>query len=262
MADRVNMFRLSVAFLVLILGLAGIALPLSAQPAMPKLEARVSDFTNTLSYAEWRSLEKLLKDFEDSSSTQIVVVIMKSLEGAEIGEFAPKLFEVNRIGQAKKNNGVLLLIAKEDRKVKIEVGYGLEGVLTDALTSQIIAREIVPKFRQENYFAGIVGGVDAIMRASAGEYKSDQRGRAAPAISGALVVAAFLFFFFILVPLAASRRRTSIGSGGHRYFSGWGYGGGWPGSFGGGGFSSGGGGFGGFSGGGGMSGGGGASGSW
>jgi uncharacterized protein len=239
---------------------------ITAQTNIPKIDQRVSDFTNTLSFQEWQSLEGILKSFEDSTSTQIVVLMVNSLDGGDIEEFANKTFEVNKIGQTKKNNGVLLVIAKQDRKLRIEVGYGLEGVLTDAVSSKIIQQEIRPHFSEGNYFAGIVSGTDAIMRATAGEYTADSKGKNAPAVSSILVILILLFGFFILGPLISSRNRSIIGSNGHRYYSGWGYGG-WPGSFGskGGGFGGfGGGGFGGggFSGGGGMSGGGGASGGW
>ena len=131
--------------------------------------------------------------------------------------------------------------------------------VTDAITSQIIREEIVPHFKANNYFGGIVTGVDAIMRATAGEYHADNNGKKAPATSAGLVTLVIIFVVFVLMPMMTSRRRSIIGSGGHSYYSGWGYGGG----FGGGGFGGGGfGGGGGFSGGGGMSGGGGASGSW
>jgi uncharacterized protein len=231
----------------------------AAELKIPKLEQRVSDFTNTLSFQEWQQLDHLLKSFEDSTSTQVVVLMVNSLEGESIEEYANKTFSENKIGQSKKDNGVLLVIAKQDHAVRIEVGYGLEGTLTDAMTSQIIRQEIIPHFKADNYFGGIVTGVDAIIRAATGEYHADNKGRKAPAVSGGLVMLIVLFAVFVLMPLMNSRRRSVVGSGGHSYFSGWGYGGG----LGGGGFSGGGfGGGGGFSGGGGMSGGGGASGSW
>ena len=231
----------------------------TAQIKIPKLEQRVSDFTNTLSFQEWQSLERMLKSFEDSTSTQIVVLIINSLNDENIEEYANKVFESNKIGQAKKNNGVLLVVSKEDRKMKIEVGYGLEGVLTDALSSQIIRNDMIPHFREGNYFGGLITGIDAIMRATAGEYYAEEKGKEAPAVSALLVLIAIGFVFFVLFPMMASRRRSIIGSGGHQYYSGWGYHGGRPGSFGGGSFFGGGGGW---SGGGGMSGGGGATGSW
>jgi uncharacterized protein len=251
-------FRFGILALLLAVGLSVAA----ADAKIYKVEQRVSDFTNTLSFQEWQALEKMLKEFEDSTSNQIVVLVVPSLEGNDIEEYANKTFTENKIGQAKKNNGVLLLIAKDDHKMRIEVGPGLEGVLTDALSSQIIRNDITPRFREGNYFAGVVTGVDAIMRATSGEYKAEKKDKA-PAISGGLIFIGIIFFFTIIMPLLGGRRRYIVGSGGHRYYSGWGYGGGWPGSFGGGSsFGSGGGGFGGFSGGGGFSAGGGASGSW
>ena len=247
-------FRFVVLVLVFILSSAYTA----GETKIPKLDQRISDFTNTLSFQEWQQLDHLLKSFEDSTSTQVVVLMVNSLDGISIEEYANKTFTANKIGQAKKDNGVLLVIAKQDRKMKIEVGYGLEGVLTDAVASQIIRQEIIPYFKAENYFGGIVTGVDAIMRATANEYHADSKGRSAPAVSAGLVSLIIVFIFFILMPMMTSRRRSIIGSGGHRYYSGWGYGGGFGSGFGGGGFGGG----GGFSGGGGMSGGGGASGSW
>ena len=225
----------------------------SAELKIPKLEQRVTDFTNTLSFQEWQQLDHELKTLEDTTSTQVVVLMINSLEGGSIEDYANKTFTENKIGQAKKDNGVLLVIAKQDHAIRIEVGYGLEGVLTDALTSQIIRNEIAPYFKADNYFGGIVTGVDAITRAVAGQYHADSKGRKAPATSFGFVTIIIAFLFFILMPMMTSRRRSIIGSGGHSYYSGWGYGGG----LGGGGFSGG-----GFGGGGGMSGGGGASGSW
>jgi uncharacterized protein len=245
--------RLFVFMLVIVICSAFTA----AETKIPKLEQRVSDFTNTLSFQEWQQLDHLLKSFEDSTSTQIVVLMINSLEGESAEEYANKVFTENKIGQAKKDNGVLLVIAKQDHAMKIEVGYGLEGVLTDAIASQIVREEIIPLFKADNYFGGIATGVDAIMRATAGEYHADNKGKRAPAASAGLVTLVIIFVIFVLMPMMTSRRRSIIGSGGHSYYSGWGYGGG----FGGGGFGGFGGG-GGFSGGGGMSGGGGASGSW
>ncbi|HEY6951293.1 MAG TPA: TPM domain-containing protein, partial [Bacteroidota bacterium] len=202
----------------------------------------------------------LLKRFEDSTSTQVVVLMVNSLEGQSIEDYAVKVFEKNKIGQAKKDNGILIVIAKDDHKAKIEVGYGLEGVLTDALCEQIIDREMIPQFKTSNFYGGILTGVTSIVGAVGGEYKAEPGGKAAPAISGGLVILFVLFFVYILLPLVAARRRTVIGGGGWNHFSGWGYGGFTGGGFGGG--SGGGFGGGGFSGGGGMSGGGGATGSW
>jgi uncharacterized protein len=251
-------------FLFLAVGILLAGQNLVAQTEIPRVEQRVNDFTNTLTFNEWKSIENLLKRFEDSTSTQIVVLMVDSLNGQPIEDYAVKVFEKNKIGQAQKDNGVLLVIAKDDRKTKIEVGYGLEGVLTDITCEQIIDREMIPQFKDANFYGGILTGVTSIMSAVGGEYKAEPKGKAAPAISGALVIMFLLFFFYVLLPLVASRRRTIIGSGNWNHFSGWGYGGFWGGGFGGGLGGGIGGGMsgGGWSGGGGMSGGGGATGSW
>lgn len=232
---------------------------LAGAQEIPKLTQRVNDFTNTFSYVEWGSLEKEIKQFEDSTSNQIVVLMVSNLGGEDIEGYANKVFTQNKIGQAKKNNGVLLVIAKDDRKMRIEVGYGLEGALTDALSDQIIRKEITPHFKNGSYYAGVLGGLNAIMLATAGEYTADPSSNSATSVSASLLLIAFIFVFFFFVPLLRSRRRTFIGSAGPFYYSGWGYRGGGSGSSWGG---FGGGGGGGFGGGGGMSGGGGASGSW
>jgi uncharacterized protein len=239
-------------WIVLVLVVSGFISHIAAQTNIPQLNQRVNDFTNTLGFQEWQEVDRLLKSYEDTTSTQIVVLMVNSLDGESIEEYANKTFALNKIGQAKKDNGVLLVVAKQDHKMRIEVGYGLEGVLTDAVSSQIIRNEIQPHFKANNYFGGIVTGVDAIIRTTKGEYKVDNKGNKAPHVSVGLVFLALIFGIFVLLPMLASRRRSIIGSSGGHYYSGWGYGGG-GGSFGGGG---------GFSGGGGMSGGGGASGRW
>ncbi len=231
--------------------------PLAGQEDLPRLTQRVTDFTNSLSYAEWSSLEREIKNFEDSTSNQIAIVLVPSTGEMEIEEFANRTFEVNRLGQEGKDNGVLIVVSFGSRQVRIEVGYGLEGTLTDALTRQIIEKEMKPRFRDEQYFGGLIAAVYAIAGAIGGEYTVDDRGGAAPVIGFAMLIAMILFVSIFMRPFLASRRRMILTPMGTSYYSGWGWHGG--GSRGGG---FGGGSFGGFSGGGGLSGGGGATGSW
>jgi uncharacterized protein len=235
---------------------------LSAQPAVPQLQQRVTDFTNTLSYNQWRALEGRLKQFEDTTSTQVVILMMNSLEGEVIEDYSMRVFEKNKIGQKGKDNGVLILIAKADRNARIEVGYGLEGVLTDAATTQIREREMNPQFRKGDFYEGLDKAVTAIIEATSGEYAVQPKGKQAPLTSIIIMLFVFGIFGAFILPLFSARRRYVIGSPGASYRSGWG----WPyiggGGFGGGSSGGGGGGFGGFSGGGGMGGGGGSSGSW
>ncbi len=252
--------RLNVLHLLVMLSVVS----LYAQQEPPMLRQRVTDFTNSLTYNEWRSLESRLQRFEDSTSTQIVILLVKSLDGASIEDYSMRVFEANKFGQKEKDNGVLVVVSKEEHKIRIDVGYGLEGVLTDALNAQIIDREIKPYFKANNFFGGLSSGVSAIMAASVGQYKADAKGRNAPLITVILVLFFIGFLAAFVFPLFATKRRYVIRSGNWMYHSGWGWGGGGLGGFGGGGGFSGGsfGGGGGFSGGGGMAGGGGATGNW
>lgn len=226
----------------------------------------MNDETGTLTKEQINSLLKKLEDFDKETSTQIVVYIIPSLNGEPLEEVSVRLAEANKIGKKDKNNGVLLLIAKNDRKLRIEVGYGLEGVLTDALSSQIIRNEITPSFKNNNYYEGITKGIDAIISVTKGEYKADKKKKESGGLCFGIPIFVIMIFIFVGFSIFISIIRRLMGFGGTMY-SGGRRNGGWS-NFGGGGFwsggsgSSGGSSFGGFSGGGGSFGGGGASGSW
>ena len=130
----------------------------------------VTDETATLTQAQVENLRKKLKSFRDSTSTQIVVYMINTLNGEPIENVSYSIAEKNKIGRKGYNNGVLLLIAKTDRKLRIEVGYGLEGVLTDAMSKHISRNEITPHFKNNDYFTGIDNGVNAIISVVKGEY--------------------------------------------------------------------------------------------
>jgi uncharacterized protein len=217
-----------------------------AQIEIPKLKMWATDLTNTLSESELEDLNYRLKTYEDSTSNQILTLMISTLGGYPIEEVANEIFTQNKIGTKKNDNGVLLLIAKNDRKLRIEVGYGLEGVLPDALCSSIIRNVIVPRLKAEQYYLAISDGINAIISAIGGEYKSDNTNEEESPVSSLFILILILLFIFIF--------RKGGGIPGGVYRSG-GYGG-WGSS------GSGWGGGGGFSGGGGSSGGGGASGSW
>lgn len=231
-----------------------IAGTLSAQKAVPEHGGNngwVHDEAGILSAQTIAQLEGLLKFDRDSTSNQIAVLIVKNLDGGDIDEYANRVFNTWKLGAEKKDNGILFLIAMEERQMRIEVGAGLEGVLTDAQSSRINRNEVAPAFRQGQYEQGVVQGVMAIRQSIKGEYKNDEpivrkkRGGRSPIIT-ILIIALFIFL--------ASRRRS--GPGGGYWTSGGGYLGG--GSWGGGGSSGSWGDFGG----GGFSGGGGSSDSW
>ena len=236
----------------------------------PALTGRVVDDAGVIPAATRQNLDAKLKDLEDKSGTQLVVATVKSLQGGDIETFANQLFRAWKLGEAKKNNGVLLLVAPAERKVRIEVGYGLEGTLTDALGSVIIASAIVPRFKTGDYAGGIERGVDGIisvLTTDAEEWHAKTRVRAEDqqslfdALFPILLFLVVVFIFQYMMRNAGGRSGTlGRGRGGTVFIpyggpswesSGWGSGSSWGGSGGGG-----------FSGGGGSSGGGGASGSW
>jgi len=228
---------------------------------IPKVTRYATDLTGTLSSSQLDELERRLKAFDDSTSTQIVALMVPTIGQYAIEEYSLKVAELNKIGRKGRDNGALLLIAKDDRQLRIETGYGLEGALPDALSGLIIRREIAPRFREGDYFGGISSGVEAIMLAVRGEYTADPKDRKREKDPvGIFPFIIFLFVLFTFLRGIFGRRRFS---GRSRSYRGWGgippIIGGWGGS---GGSFGGGGGFGGVSGGGGSFGGGGASGSW
>jgi uncharacterized protein len=221
---------------------------------IPELHEYVTDLTGTLSSGDVSSLSTWLRRFEDSTSNQIVVVILPTIGQDALEEVSMKIVEANKVGQAKKDNGALLLVVKNDRLIRIEVGYGLEGALTDALCAQIIRHEITPRFRDGDYVGGIAAGAGSIMKATRNEYAAE------PGASSKKRETSFpwiVFIIILVIVVSRMRRRSRFFGGGIPPFGGgWGGGGGTGGGFGGG-FGGG-----GFGGGGGSFGGGGASGSW
>ncbi|MBZ0199437.1 MAG: TPM domain-containing protein [Ignavibacteriaceae bacterium] len=221
-----------------------------AQPQVPTLTKWATDLTGTFSEQQLNTLNSRLSTFEDTTSNQVLLLMISSLNGAVIEEYAYDVATKNKIGSKKFDNGALLLIAKADKKLRIEVGYGLEGILPDALSSSIIRNVIVPHFKRDEYYSGVSAGIDAIISAVKGEYKADPDTNDEDGDSIIPVIIFILFIIFITFVKGGRRGRGGFIS----YGSGLG-GSSWGGSSGG---SS----FGGFSGGGGSFGGGGASGSW
>lgn len=234
-----------------------VILPVAAAPQFPKLSGRVVDEAHMLDPAQRQQLAAQLQAHENATGNQLVVVTLPDLGGYDIETYGYQLGREWGIGQEGEDNGVLLIVAKEERKVRIEVGYGLEGTLTDAISANIIHSVILPQFRRGDFAGGIEQGVAAIIDALGGQYQMRQRGNQGRADDREWVVGMFVFFIFVFVIYPLLRAGGPRGPGG--MISGGLYGGG-MGSRGGGGFS---GGFGGgFSGGGGGFGGGGASGGW
>lgn len=249
-----------------------IALPAAAQD-FPALSGRVVDAANILSPETETDLAARLQALETQSQRQLVVATVPDLEGYDIADYGNQLGRAWGIGDKDRNDGVILLIAPNERRMRIEVGYGLEPILTDALSAQIIRNEITPRFRDNDFDGGVTAGVEAIARqitlppeeaqaiaANAGRESEDSS--AAPLALFWIFVMIVIFIIMVSNRGGGKRYRGKRRRGGAPVII---WGGGSPGwgssSWGGGGFS-GGGGFGGFSGGGGSFGGGGASGGW
>lgn len=269
------------AFRILIAIIALLATPLSAQE-FPPLSGRVVDQAGIIPDLTEAELTAKLEALEQTTQRQLVVVTIADLQGYDISDYGYQLGRSWGIGDAERNDGALLIVAPNDRKVRIEVGYGLEGYLTDAISSLVINNTIVPRFKDGDMPGGIVAGTDALIQqlqlppeeaakvaAEAAQARESDGGFPI----GALVWFGFIFFFFILPMIGGRGRRRRYRSGigsavgdiilweagkaiARSLSDGddWGGGGGW----GGGGFGGG----GGFSGGGGSFGGGGASGGW
>lgn len=227
-------------------------------PQAPDPPRLVNDLAGILSDAEEQYLEQKLLAWEDSTSNQLAIVLVNSLSGMDVADFSVQLARKWKIGSTK-NNGILLLAAIEDRKTRIEVGYGLEARITDAVSRRILAEELKPEFRDAHYLSGLDKATDKIISAAAGEYKAESGHTSKKKKKGmgwGLIISILIILFLI------SRSRGGGSGGGGGFLTGmllgnmmsgsrhssWGD------------FSSGSGSFGGF--GGGDFGGGGASGDW
>jgi len=141
---------------------------------VPPLKGYVNDYANMMSPAARAQLEKELKDFERSDSTQVVVLTVESLDGDVLESFSIRVAETWKIGQKGKDNGVILLVAKKERKTRIEVGRGLEGKLTDLTAGRIVQLVINPQFKRGDFDAGFTSGIRAVIDATRGEFKADR----------------------------------------------------------------------------------------
>jgi uncharacterized protein len=230
----------------------------------------VNDYTGTLSADQLQQLESKLVAFDDSSSTQIAIAMIKSVGEYDINDYALQLGRKWGVGGNKKNNGVMIVVALGDRKISIQTGYGIEGALPDVYTKRIIETDIKPAFKAGDYYAGLDAGTNSIIKLVKGEYKNDNPKRVQKNNGSAIPILVIIIVIIILIirkggggggsqvmggrGVANALFWSMLFSGGGRGSGGGGFGGGSGGG------SGGGGGFGGF--GGGSFGGGGSSGSW
>ena len=255
----------SVALLALLACCLVVCAPARAAASYPALTGRIVDAANVIPAASREALEGKLKTLEDKSGIQLVVATVPSLGGNAVEPYANGLFRSWKLGEAKANNGVLLLVAPTEHKVRIEVGYGLEGTLTDALSKIVIANAMVPRFKTGDFAGGIERGTDdiiTVLTTDSADWQKRPELRAQESGSGLDDLMPFLVIVVVVIVILYLNRQTGLRAGGRP-------GGGivylptgdagWGGGFGGGSFGGGGGGF---SGGGGSSGGGGASGEW
>jgi uncharacterized protein len=142
---------------------------------VPRLQGYVNDHAGMISPSAKSKIEEELRAFEQSDSTQIVILTIPSLEGENIEEFGIKVAEAWKIGQQQKDNGVLLIVSKQERKIRVEVGRGPEGKLTDLMAGRIIDQVIKPRFKQGDFDGGLITGVSALIDATRGEFKAEQR---------------------------------------------------------------------------------------
>jgi len=223
---------------------------LPGRPVPPRL---VNDLAEVLQPAEETQLEQKLLAYNDSTSTQIAVVTVRTVVPYAIGDFANELGRAWGVGMQDKDNGIVILVAVDDREVFISTGYGVEGYLTDIATGRIIQNTMLPAFREGNYYAGIDGASDEILKYMTGAYEGTPYGSSGEAPNIVVIIIIVLIILVILSRINRKGGGTTFTRRGPTHWGGGGFGG-----FGGGGF--GGGGFGGF--GGGSFGGGGAGGRW
>ncbi len=233
-------------------------------PDLPKEQTSVYDYINLLSSSEKSALENKLIKYSDTTSTQIVVVIISTTNGENIGLLAPKWGQKWGIGQAKEDNGVFILLAKDDRKIWISPGYGVEDRLTAGIVGELTRNVIIPEFKNGDYYNGLDKGVDAIFEILTGAYQGSRPVESQP-FPYQIIFILFIIFIIIIISISKNRRGgggnrgnkhggfdiwdaiilSNLGRGGFGGRSGGGFGGGssgggFGGGFGGGGFSGGG----------------------
>lgn len=223
-----------------------------AAETIPPVPSRYfNDYTGVVSASTAQELNLRLEQFEKDTSSQIVVAVYPKMQSdSSVQDYTVRVAQKWQVGQKEKRNGAVLFVYTQDRQMFLQVGYGLEGAIPDAIAKQITEFEIKPHFKDGNYEAGLRAGVDAILKAARGEYKGTGRTVAQGGRSGTSIpLVVWIILFFVIFGFMSRRRRRGrvYGGGGWGSWGGgmWGGGGGWGGGSSGGSFSSGGGDFGG-----------------
>ncbi|MBE0422647.1 MAG: TPM domain-containing protein [Lutibacter sp.] len=261
------MFKVKIKYITFFISIlfAQVAFGQFTIPEKPKLQTSVYDYANLLTSEEKSALESKLIKYSDSTSTQIVVVTVETINGEDIGILTPKWAHEWGIGQAKEDNGVFVLLANKERKIWIAPGYGVEHKLTAGITGELVRNIIIPEFKKGEFYSGLDKGSDAIFEVLKGTYKSKKTPKGE---TGGIPTFAIVFVIFIILMVIFSKKDKSGGNdkgkrfrkdstgmdiltaillsrAGSRGFGGGGFGGGssgggFGGGFGGGGFSGGG----------------------
>ncbi len=189
--------RIILPFMVIFSLLISLSVKATDYPNVPKPFQYVSDYTQTLSPSAHQQLEKALVNYGQKTSSQIAVVIVPTTNGEDVADYSFNLFNKWGIGRKKENNGVLLLVAKDDHKLFIVVGRGLEAALPDAIAATIIRHNIVPFFKQNRYAEGIASGLSAIIKATQGEYAPPKKEKEDP-FDGFFIFLGVAFILFVL----------------------------------------------------------------
>jgi uncharacterized protein len=183
---------------------------------VPRLKGHVNDYANVLSASEAERLETKLTEFEKTDSTQVAVLIIPSLEGEDLEGYSIKVAEAWKIGWKGLDNGAILLISKADKKIRIEVGRGLEGKLTDLISGRIIRTAIVPSFKKGDFDGGVEAGTTAIIEAVRGEFKAQDRPQSSKAGAkspGSSMLTLAIFLVIVLLFLAAISKTVGAVAG-------------------------------------------------
>jgi uncharacterized protein len=183
-------------------------------PEVPKKQTSVYDYVGLLNRGEKQNLENDLIRYSDSTSTQIVVAIIASTKGENINYLAANWGEKWGIGDAEKDNGILILLAKNDRKIAISTGRGTEHLLTDAMSKRVIERQIIPYFKQNDYYSGLNAGVLAIYKVMTGEYKNTSSDNSGFPIGFVI----FMFFVFVIIIIALSKKNNGSDNHNGKHF--------------------------------------------
>jgi uncharacterized protein len=202
-------FLLSVSVLLLS-SVSGFGQDFPAAPDPPRL---VNDFTESLNPQEIQLLEEKLVGYNDSTSTQIAIVMIRSVGPYDISDYAFQLGEKWGIGGKENDNGILILAAMDDRKVFIATGYGLEGAVPDALAKRIVNDMIIPNFKMQSYYEGLNQATDMIIKLASGEYKAEDLASEGDG-GGAIIFLLLFIFLFVIIPLIKNRKDNNNHMGG------------------------------------------------